>query len=82
MQSWQIQEAETRFGELLRDVANDGPQAIVAQGQLTAIVMSAADYERLKQRKDSLVELMRHSPLVGLELDLERDKSLPRPIDL
>jgi hypothetical protein len=36
----------------------------------------------LRKQPQSLVEFLRQSPLMGLELDLERDKSPGRDIDL
>ena len=45
-----------------------------------AVVLSADDYDRLKDKrgKPALTEFLRDSPLSGVELDLERDRSLPR----
>ncbi|MEM7495234.1 MAG: hypothetical protein AAF471_03675 [Myxococcota bacterium] len=37
---------------------------------------------RLKQREPSLVDVMRNSPLFGVELNLERDRSPARDIKL
>ena len=42
----------------------------------------ASDYQRLKQPGNSLTEFMRNSPLAGVELEIERDASLPREVDL
>jgi len=82
MQAWQAQEAASHFGELLRHVTDEGPQAIIVEGQRQAVIISTTEYELLKRRQTSLVEVLRDSPLVGLELDLERDQSTPGPIDL
>ena len=40
------------------------------------------DRERPQHPKPSLVEFLRASPLAGVELDIERDRSLPRNIEL
>ena len=82
MQSWQVQEAKARFSELMRDAARDGPQTITIRGRRAAIVLSADDYDRLKRPKPSLVEFLRASPLAGVELDIERDRSPPRDVTL
>ena len=82
MQSWQVQEAKARFSELMRDAAKDGPQAITIRGRRAAVVLSADDYDRLKRPKPSLVEFLRASPLAGVELDIERDRSPPRDVTL
>ena len=82
MQSWQVQEAKARFSEMMRDAAKDGPQTITIRGRRAAVVLSADDYDRLKRRKPSLVEFLRASPLAGVELDIERDRSPPRDVTL
>ena len=77
--NWQVQEAKARFSELLRS-ADAGPQTITIHGRRAAVVLSADDYDRLKNKrgKPALTEFLRDSPLAGVELDLERDRSLPR----
>ena len=82
MQSWQVQEAKACFSELMRDAAKDGPQTITIRGRRAAVVLSADDYDRLKRPKPSLVEFLRASPLAGVELDIERDRSPPRDVTL
>ncbi len=82
MHAWQVQDAKARFSELLRSAANEGPQAITVRGRTTAVVLSQDEYERLKGKKASLVEFLRTSPLAGTELDIERDRSGLRDIDL
>jgi hypothetical protein len=51
-------------------------------GRAAAVVLSSADYERLCAPKPSLVEFLRNSPWTGVELDIERDRSLAREADL
>ncbi len=77
--NWQVQEAKARFSELIRN-ADSGPQTITVHGRRAAVVLSADDYDRLKDRrgKPALTEFLRDSPLAGVGLDLERDRSLPR----
>jgi antitoxin Phd len=82
MNHWQAQEAKARFSELMRKAAQDGPQAITVRGQTAAVLVSKADYERLKGRKPSLVDLIKASPLAGTKLRIVRDRSLARDIDL
>ncbi|AVM72800.1 type II toxin-antitoxin system Phd/YefM family antitoxin [Magnetospirillum gryphiswaldense] len=82
MHAWQVQDAKARFSELLRSAAAEGPQAITVRGRTTAVVMSQDEYERLKGRKPSLVEFLRSSPLSGVDLDIERDRSPSRNIEL
>ena len=64
------------------DAAKDGPQTITVRGQRAAVVLSADDYDRLERPKPSLVEFLRASPLAGVELDIERDRSPPSDVTL
>lgn len=79
---WQLQEAKARLSELVRSAAKDGPQEITVHGQTAAFVISRADYDKLRTKKPSFVELIRSSPLLGLELDIQRDRSPMRRVKL
>ena len=82
MKNWQVQEAKARFSALVRSAETDGPQTITVHGRRAAVVLSADDYDRLKCPQPSMAEFLRASSQVGVDLNLERDKSLPRDIDL
>lgn len=79
---WQLQEAKNRFSEVVNKAITEGPQTVTRHGEEVVVILSKADYNRLKKSKTSLLEFFRQSPLVGVELDLERDQSLPRDINL
>ena len=79
---WQLQEAKNRFSEVVNKALSEGPQTVTRHGEEIVVVLSKAEYNRLKKSQMSLVDFFRQSPLVGIELDLERDQSLPRDIDL
>ena len=82
MGMWQLQEAKARLSEVIKKAAKEGPQKITVHGELTAVVISSKDYERLKHPKGSFVEFMRCSPLYGLELDLRREQTLTRDAEV
>ena len=79
---WQLQEAKARFSQLVKSALAEGPQEITVHGKPTAVVLSAADYARLAEPKLSFVEFMRQSPLVGVDLDLERFQTPTRRVRL
>lgn len=83
--TWQVQTAKARFSEVFRRARTDGPQRITRQGKEAVVMIAGEDYDRLvgksKQPK-SLVQFFRESPLVGLELDFERDRDPGRDIEL
>ena len=82
MQSWQLQTAKARFSEVVKHAADDGPQEITVHGRSVAVVVSRELFDRLSGNQLSLADFMRLSPLAGQDdIDLERDRSLPREVD-
>ena len=84
-QPWQLQTAKARFSEVFRRARTEGPQLITRQGKEGVVVMPVEQFDRLAVRARqprSLVQFFRESPLVGLELDFERDKDAGRDIEL
>jgi antitoxin Phd len=81
--TWQVQTAKARFSELFRRARTEGPQLITRQGKEGVVMLADEQYERLigKQPK-SLLEFFRESPLVGLELNFEREHNEGRDIEL
>jgi prevent-host-death family protein len=77
--SWQLQEAKNKLSEVVDEAQHDGPQIITRRGEEVAVVLSYEDYTRLRRPKQDLVAFFRASPLVGEDMDLERDRSLARP---
>ena len=75
IQSWQLQEAKNKFSRVVENAVNDGPQIITKRGVEVAIVISFADYQKMIATRGKLSTFFRDSPLVGIELDLARDKS-------
>ena len=79
---WQLQEAKNRFSEVVNKALEQGPQTVTRHGEEIVVILSKAEYNRLLKSQTSLLDFFRQSPLVGIELDLERDQSLPRDINL
>ena len=82
---WQIHVAKARFSELFRRARSEGPQLITRQGKDGVVMISNEQYERLvgkAHQPKNLLQFFRESPLVGVELDLERDKDEGRHIEL
>jgi antitoxin Phd len=79
---WQLQEAKNRFSEVVNKALAEGPQTVTRHGEEIVVILSKAEYNRLLKTQTSLLDFFRQSALVGIELDLERDQSLPRDFDL
>ncbi len=82
MGKWQLQEAKARLSEVIKRAAKEGPQKITVHGEPTAVVVSNEEYERLKRPKGSFVKFMRSSPLYGLELNLRREQTITRDVEV
>lgn len=80
--TWQLQEAKARLSQVVRSAQTEGPQEISVHGEPAAVVLSTKDFRRLTGLKLSFVDFIRRSPLAGAGLEVERDKSLARPVDL
>ena len=76
--SWQLQEAKNKFSRVVDEALTEGPQVITRHGVETVVVLSIADYKRILQGRQKLVEFFQESPLVGVDLDLTRDPSPAR----
>jgi prevent-host-death family protein len=82
MKKWQLQVAKAKFSEMIREASVDGPQEITLHGEPVAVILSIALYNKMKVRKPSFVDFMLRSPLVGLDVDFERNTSHNREVDL
>ena len=78
MKAWQLQTAKARFSEVIKKATTEGPQSITVHGEPSAVVISSAEYERLKRPRESFAKFMRRSPLYGVELNLEREQTPTR----
>jgi antitoxin Phd len=76
---WQLQEAKSKFSEVVEEALSRGPQVITRRGVEAVIVLSYAEYRKLTAAQRRLSEFFRQSPLVGIDLDLGRDRSDVRP---
>ena len=83
IRNWQLQEAKNKLSQVVEDAVRDGPQVITRHGVEVAIVLSFAEYQKMIASKGKLSAFFRDSPLVGVELDLARDRSdIRRDLDL
>jgi prevent-host-death family protein len=80
--TWQLQEAKNKFSEVVECAIQEGPQTVSRRGENAVVILSCADYDRLRGGKKNMLEFFRQSPLVGVELDLERPGDLPRDFSL
>lgn len=73
-----VKEAKNNLSSLIRLAEKGEPQIIRRNDTEVAVVVSIDDWKKMNGKKQSLVELLRSSPLVGEELDLSRQNDPPR----
>lgn len=78
--TWQVQEAKSRFSELLEQANRRGAQVITRHGHPVAVVVSAEEYSRLSPRR-KIVDILREYPLPGLEVSRLRDTPRNSPFE-
>jgi prevent-host-death family protein len=73
-ETWPLHEARAQLSKVIAAAQVAGAQVITRRGKPVAVIVSRYDYERLTQTDTNLIEFFRNSPLVGVELDLERSR--------
>jgi antitoxin Phd len=59
MKTWPVQDAKARFSELLETCLRDGPQLVTRRGEKAAVLVPAAQWQRLMSpAKPTLKDLL------------------------
>ncbi len=59
MKSWKVQDAKSRFSELLDECAQNGPQLVTKRGVETAVLVPMREWRRLRDNANpTLKELL------------------------
>lgn len=82
IKTWQLQEAKSHFSEVVKSAIADGPQNITLRGESVVVIISKKQYDSLVKPHPSFVKFMQQSPLVGIKLDLKRNSSPTRDVEL
>ena len=80
--TWQLQEAKNKFSELVEKAQHEGPQFVTKHGKESVVVLSMEEYKKIVRPKSDLFQFMQKSPLSKTLINIERDKSLGRDIEL
>jgi len=79
---WQLQDAKSKFSNLVEKAQHNGPQVVTKNGKDAVVVLSIDEYKKLIKPKTSLLSFFQSSPLAKEDLDLTRNKEIPRDIKL
>jgi antitoxin Phd len=81
MAVWQVQEAKTRFSEVIERARTEGPQTITRHGTERAVVLSIEDYRALAAHKPDFKAHLLGGPKVD-DFTIERERDTGRDIEL
>lgn len=79
---WQLQEAKSKFSKLVEQVRENGPQIVTKHGEDSVVVISFEEFRKLVRKRTNFITFLRNSPLAGIDIDIQRDKNLPRRVIL
>ncbi len=74
MNTFSTFEAKNKLSELLAAASSGEPQVITKNGVETAVLISYAEFRKLKARSSSLADFLLSSPLRESQIDLTRSK--------
>jgi len=79
MSKWKVQEAKSRFSELLDKANEDGPQVIARHGKDRAVVLSMEEYRRLLAERPNFNDWLLSAPKVNLKIRRRKDRPRRSP---
>ena len=79
-QAWQLQDAKSKFSELVEAAISKGPQFVTKRGVKSVVVISIDEFNRLKKPKEDLLSFFNSAPRI--DLVIERKKDFDRDISL
>jgi prevent-host-death family protein len=80
--SWSVAEAKARFSQLVEQAQSKGPQTITKHGVVTAVLVSAQEWNRKTKRTGNLAEFFANSPLRNSGIKIARKKDRSRKVDV
>ncbi len=81
MGEWPVKDAKSRFSELIERADAEGPQVITRHGKAKAVILSAADYRRLKAAQPDFKAYLLAGPKLE-DFEVERPRDLGRDVEL
>ena len=79
---WQLQEAKSRFSELVERAIHKGAQTVTKHGKPAVVIVSVEEYQRSQPARKSLIAALRDCPEDLTELVGRRSKQTARKIKL
>lgn len=80
--TWQLQDAKSKFSRLVENAMGDEPQFVTKYGNNAVVILSYEAYKEMIKPEKDLISFLRDSPLAEIDLEISRDKALPREVVL
>lgn len=80
--TWQLQDAKSKFSQLVESAISDEPQFVTKHGKNAVVILSFEDFKKITKPKMDLVSFFKNSPFAEIDLDFSRNKDIPRELDL
>jgi len=81
MMKWQVNEAKSRFADLIRQAEKNGPQVITRHGADKVVVLSIEEYLRLKAVQPNFKDYLLAGPRLD-DFEVDRPDDRGRKIEL
>ena len=81
MHTWQLQEAKSRFSEVVDLTLKEGPQLVTRRGKEAVVILAAKDYRRLSGQTTNLMDCLLNAPR-GEPLGFDRSREPIRDLVL
>ena len=81
MQTWQLQDAKSRFSEVVELSLTEGPQLVTRRGEEAVVIVAASVYRQLSGETPQLMQALLHAPR-GEPLELDRPHEAIRDLAL
>ena len=78
----QLQTAKQHFSSVAGRAAKGAPQLVTKHGKPFVVIVSATDWQERTASKRPLLEVLRGCPIDLNELQISRNKDLPRKVAL
>ena len=79
---WQLQEAKSRFSEVVEQAMKHGAQTVTRHGRPAVVIVSAAEYQCSQAPRKSLIAALRECPEDLTRLVGPRSKEAARKVKL
>lgn len=81
MRTWQLNEAQSRFSEVVDLSLKEGPQLVTRRGEESVVIVSAQDFRCLSNQTVNLIDCLLNAPR-GEPSELDRPSEIVRPLAL